>query len=76
MAALEKLKRDEAEFIERRNQDKEEKISLKKEDPEVEYKRRLVERFSYKNTDMIKRIYAENQVCYYFYFVTATLKLG
>ena len=66
MAALEKLKREEAEFIERQNQDKEEKISLKKEDPEVEYKRRLVERFSYKNTDMIKRIYAENQVRLYF----------
>ena len=66
MAALEKLKQEEAEFIERQNQDKEEKISLKKEDPEVEYKRRLVERFSYKNTDMIKRIYAENQVRLYF----------
>lgn len=62
MAALEKLKQEEAEYIERRNKDKEEKILLKKEDPEVEYKRRLVERFSYKNTDMIKRIYAENQV--------------
>ena len=66
MAALEKLKQEEAEFIERQNQDKEEKISLKKEDPEVEYNRRLVERFSYKNTDMIKRIYAENQVRLYF----------
>lgn len=62
MEALEQLKKDEELYISRLKQDKEETISLKKEDPEVEYKRRLVERFSYKNTDLIKRIYAENQV--------------
>ena len=62
MVALEKLKREEEEYIKHRDEDKQEKILLKKEDPAVEYKRRLVERFSYKNTDMIKRIYAENQV--------------
>jgi len=49
--------------MERRQTEKDEQITLKKEEPEVEYKRRLIERFSYKNTDMIKRIYAENQVC-------------
>ena len=54
------------EYIERKNREKEEQISLKKEDAEVEYKRRLIERFSYKNTDLIKRIYAENQVTYIF----------
>ena len=66
MATLEKLKREELEYVERKNRDKNEEIALKKENAEIEYKRRLVERFSYKNTDLIKRIYAENQVCLLF----------
>jgi len=63
MLSLRKLNAEETSFMERRQTEKDEQITLKKEEPEVEYKRRLIERFSYKNTDMIKRIYAENQVC-------------
>ena len=62
MSTLTKLKQEEQAYFERKNNEKSEQIALKKEDPEVEYKRRLIERFQYKNTDMIKRIYAENQV--------------
>ena len=54
--------------MERKEREEMEQAVLKQEDPEVEYKRRLVERFTYKNTDMIQRIYAENQVrtlCYW-----------
>lgn len=61
---LEALDNEEKEFQMKKEKERQEQIQLKQEDPEVEYKRRLVERFSYKNTDMIKRIYAENQVYY------------
>merc|ERR1739838_414841 len=37
------------------------RFEMQNEDIEVEYKRRLVERFSYKSGDMIKRIYKENR---------------
>lgn len=59
---LEALDNEEKEYQEKQEKEKKERLELKKEDPEVEYKRRLVERFSYKNTDLIKKIYAENQV--------------
>uniref|UniRef100_A0A7M5V4E0 Nuclear receptor corepressor 1 n=1 Tax=Clytia hemisphaerica TaxID=252671 RepID=A0A7M5V4E0_9CNID len=61
MSTLTKLKQEERAYFERKNNEKSEQIALKKEDPEAEYKRRLIERFQYKNTDMIKRIYDENQ---------------
>ena len=38
------------------------RVEMQNENPEVEYKRRLVERFSYKNMDNIKKIYQENRV--------------
>ena len=60
--SLERLKTEEKEYMERKKREEMEQAVLKQEDPEVEYKRRLVERFTYKNTDMIQRIYAENQV--------------
>ena len=38
------------------------RVEMQNENPEAEYKRRLVERFSYKNMDNIKKIYQENRV--------------
>lgn len=62
MISIEKLKNDGKERQKKKNLHKQKQEELQKEDPEVEYKKRLVERFSYKNTDLIKKIYAENRV--------------
>ena len=62
MISVEKLKNDGKERQKKKNLHKQKQEELQKEDPEVEYKKRLVERFSYKNTDLIKKIYAENRV--------------
>lgn len=59
--SLQRLKSEEEEYLERKEKGKKEQFQLKNEDPEVEYRRRLIERFTYKNTEMIQRIYSENQ---------------
>ena len=38
------------------------RMEMQNENVEVEYKRRLAERFSYKNVENIKKIYQENRV--------------
>ena len=53
---------NEAEKKKRKELEEIRKQEIKNEDPKVEYRRRLIERFSYKNTELINRIYAENKV--------------
>ena len=48
-----------------KEKEKEDLLRLKEEAPEVGYKRQLVEKFSFRDTELIKRIYSENRVYMY-----------
>lgn len=61
LSSIETWKKIEEEQEQKQHDETIKKEEIKKEDPEVEYKRRLIERFSYKNTENIKRIYKENR---------------
>lgn len=63
LSSIETWKKIEEEQEQKQHDETIKKEEIKNEDPEVEYKRRLIERFSYKNTENIKRIYKENRVC-------------
>ncbi|XP_057289855.1 uncharacterized protein LOC130612546 [Hydractinia symbiolongicarpus] len=61
LSSIETWKKIEKEQEQKQHEETIKKEEIKNEDPEVEYRRRLIERFSYKNTENIRRIYKENR---------------